>query len=410
MSTVGTRNAPGKTTRPKHKKEPGTIRIQSHRARMRLTEPPRALVSDAHRHHANRKVTRKTPKWARRSTKAWVLEVLTYVLTIALALWVLRAIGIVITGKSWSFPFDADKRCDTAKIGVSCGALSGLVMTVFSLALASAVFLFWRLRHVRGPYVKRAKDKEKSRALVQTAGKILDDVVGRSKLCHVIMDDLRDPDARPHLIVGGVGSGKTAVLLKLTRTLAENRAVPVPIRLRDACNDLNFEALARARFIDETTRLQMSDAEGGKVWRRLIAEKQIVVLADGLEEALIGNPERDSLIRLAIDEAHRDRLPLVIASRPHEAITCLDVATIDLEPLSEEAAIDYICDVSPTSDERRIDWVVETADVTETPLYRCTYRSRASYTSTACLNEPSCVDRRITWIPGASTVRNLGSG
>ena len=39
------------------------------------------------------------------------------------------------------------------------------------------------------------------------------------------------PPDRPHLLVGGVGAGKTAVLVRLTEFLAAG-AVPVPIRLR----------------------------------------------------------------------------------------------------------------------------------------------------------------------------------
>ncbi len=42
---------------------------------------------------------------------------------------------------------------------------------------------------------------------------------------------------------------------------------------------------------------------------------------------------------------------------------------VDLEPLSEEAALEYIRGAGPKDDEQRLDWIVETADVAETPLY-----------------------------------------
>ena len=48
------------------------------------------------------------------------------------------------------------------------------------------------------------------------------------------MADLHDRGVRPHVLVGGVGTGKTAVLVRLTELLAEKRAIPVPVKLRDA--------------------------------------------------------------------------------------------------------------------------------------------------------------------------------
>jgi hypothetical protein len=115
----------------------------------------------------------------------------------------------------------------------------------------------------------------------------------------------------------------------------------------------------------------LSDAEGEKVWRELCKNDQVVVLADGLEEALIeGNVqrERDNLIRLGIRQANEQRLPLIIASRPHDPLRDMEAAIVELEPLSEEAAMEYV-QLETGEDSRRLDWIVETADVAETPLY-----------------------------------------
>ena len=97
-----------------------------------------------------------------------------------------------------------------------------------------------------------------------------------------------------------------------------------------------------------------------------------MVLADGLEEALIDGAvarERDNLIRLAIRQASDSRLPLIIASRPHDPLRDTEATIVELEPLSEEAALQYLQRGNSGEDERRLDWVVETADVAETPLY-----------------------------------------
>ena len=87
-------------------------------------------------------------------------------------------------------------------------------------------------------------------------------------------------------IVGGVGTGKTALLVRLTKLLAECGAVPVPVRLRDARRELDFRELAHERFLADAEDKLLSDAEGEKIWRHLCNNQQIVVLADGLEEAL----------------------------------------------------------------------------------------------------------------------------
>ena len=143
-----------------------------------------------------------------------------------------------------------------------------------------------------------------------TAGAIIDQVVGRDELCKVLMADLHDRRTRPHVLVGGVGTGKTAVLVRLTEFLADQGAVPVPIRLRDAGTELDFENLARDRFLSEANQYVLYSAEGETIWRRLRKDGKIVVLADGLEEALVGTSaeqERDNIIRAAIRKAHQQQ-------------------------------------------------------------------------------------------------------
>lgn len=92
-----------------------------------------------------------------------------------------------------------------------------------------------------------------------------------------------------------------------------------------------------------------------------------------VEEALNGadkDKERDSIIRLAIARARKDRLPLVIASRPHDPLRGADAGIVELEPLSRMAALDYLGHDDPADDRQRLNWIVETADVAEAPLFR----------------------------------------
>jgi hypothetical protein len=293
---------------------------------------------------------------------------LTGVAVVFFVLWLAWTIYVIVRGGPSGFRYDPDRRC--AQLGFSCGALSNFATSVFLIALASS-FVLWRFFRLLRRYRVRARTE--SRELVPTAGSILDEVVGRDELCKVVMADMHERGARPHVLVGGVGTGKTAVLVRLTEFLADQRAVPVPVRLRDATDALDFETMARERFLSEVNqRLLISSSEGETVWRRLRKDGRIVVLADGLEEALVGTPaekERDNIIRAAIRRAHLQHLPLVIASRPHDPLRATDAAILALEPLSYEAALAYIGSVGSTEDERRLAWIVETADVVEAPLY-----------------------------------------
>jgi NACHT domain len=277
------------------------------------------------------------------------------------------ALAVIAAIRHRSFAFD--NRCQQRAL--SCTVLASFLVPLLTIALVSALFLLGRLWYLRRRYLRAARSRPQD--VVPTAGSIIGDVVGRDELCRVMIADMRDAQTRrPHVVVGGIGTGKTALLVRMTKLLAHQRAVPVAIRLRDAQKSLDFRELARAKFITDLQPSILSDAEGEKVWRQLLKESRIVVLADGLEEALI-NPraeaERDNLIRLAIRQANKDGLPLLIASRPHNPLRGTEAALVELEPLSEEAALDYIQRKNPIEDEQRIDWIVETADVTEAPLY-----------------------------------------
>ncbi|MEU8458792.1 NACHT domain-containing protein [Streptomyces griseoaurantiacus] len=253
----------------------------------------------------------------------------------------------------------------------ACGFLQSIVMPFLTLALASVAYLFFRFTHVSRAYLRKAR--ESPRNLVPTAGGIFGRVVGRDQLCAVLMEDLRDSRfRRTHVVVGGIGTGKTALLVLLTQRLARRGAVPVPVRLRGVEGDLDFRRLAFDRFRQEVQGQIRSGDEAEKVWRRLSQQGRIVVLADGLEDALTGpgaTEERDTVVRMAIRRANEERLPLVITSRPHDTLRGLDASLTDLEPLSEEAALAYVVSDTVWEDRHRLDWIVERAGIAEAPTY-----------------------------------------
>ncbi|MGW1377522.1 NACHT domain-containing protein [Streptomyces sp. NPDC002446] len=318
-----------------------------------------------------REVKRRVPlarRWHLRKTPATFLRIFAFVGAAAFLSWLGLAISAIV-GPDPGFVEDICK--DRAR---SCGALISFTTPFLALALSAATFLtlryFKTIRRVRRTAERNPRD------LVPTAGTIIDEVVGREELCSVIAQALRDRRSRrPYVLVGGVGSGKTAVLVQLTQVLAEKGALPVPIHLRRAdldSRELNFSELAKKRFCDLVDPGVISRAQAERVWRQLCMDDKAVILADGLEEAFCDDErqaERDGLIRRAIERAEQQRIPLVIASRPHAALQGTRAAVIDLEPLSDEAALTYLAQQDPDADNRRLDWIVETAAVAESPLY-----------------------------------------
>lgn len=253
---------------------------------------------------------------------------------ILLSLWLLRAAYVALWLRrplDFPFGFNPDRTCP--QVGTSCGILSGFVLTWLTVGAATAIFLLLRLRAVTKPYKARAIRKPSE--LVPTAGSIVGEIVGRDEICEVIIDDLRNSaDRRPHILLGGVGAGKTAVIVQLTRILATRRAVPVPVRLRDADKGvLDFQGLARKQFLSEIEESVLSQGEAERAWRYLRSTTASSVLADGMEEALSdegADDDREAMVRVGIRRARRDKLPLVIASRPHDTLRGSDAAIFSL--------------------------------------------------------------------------------
>ncbi|MGW7052278.1 hypothetical protein [Streptomyces sp. NPDC054887] len=263
----------------------------------------------------------------------------------------------------------ADDHCKKSQL--SCGVLQTVVMPLLTLALATVAYLFFRFTRVRTAYLKKAR--EQPHELVETAGGIFGRVVGRDQLCEVLMEDQRDSRfRRTHVVVGGVGTGKTALIVLLTEQLARRNAVAVPLRLRGVGKELDFRRLAFDRFSREVQGHIRSEAEAEKVWRRLCQQGRIIVLADGLEEALTDpevEEERDTIIRLAIRRANDEGLPLIVTSRHHDSLRGMEASLTDLEPLSEEAALTYISSGDAWEDRQRLDWIIEKAGIAEAPTY-----------------------------------------
>lgn len=313
-----------------------------------------------------RRGTARPKKWRRWVSYTNVTRAIWLVAALALLAWCLEGLYILI----WQTTTDFEQ---WRKGNQGFDTVMRFVGPVLTASIAATLFLFWWYRWTKRRYLAKARGDP--RRLVPTAGRDTAEIVGREEIAQVIAERLRDRDTRrPYLLVGGVGVGKTAVLVRLTELLARQNAVPVAIRLRDATDgtELNFERLARRRFADEAPRGILARGKTERVWQQLIADDKPVVIADGLEEALLDDGHqhsRDNIIRRAIERAHEEKLPLVIASRPHSPLESTSAAIVELEPLSEEEALRFLQAHVPETDERRVDWIVETAEVTESPVY-----------------------------------------
>ncbi|MEU9447927.1 ATP-binding protein [Streptomyces sp. NPDC048277] len=313
-----------------------------------------------------RRGTARPRKWRRWASYANVTRLVWLAAVLTLLAWCVEGLYIVSVSHTTVFEHwrQHNQGFDT---------VFKFVGPILAASIAAALFLFWWYRWTKRRYLAKAL-RDPGR-LVPTAGPDTAEIVGREEVAQVIAERLRERDTRrPYLLVGGVGAGKTAVLVRLTELLARQNAVPVPIRLRDAGDgaDLNFEHLAKRRFTDEAPKGILARSKTDRVWQQLLADDKPVVLADGLEEALLDDghqQNRDNVIRRAIELAREEKLPLVIASRPHSPLETTSAAIVELEPLGEEAALRFVEAGVPDCDERRLEWIVETAEVTESPVY-----------------------------------------
>jgi hypothetical protein len=276
--------------------------------------------------------------------------------------------------------------------GSAIGGINAAVAAVlaFLVGLVSSL----QLAYVRRGYIAAAREDPAS--VVPTAGRWIDDVVGRDDLCAALIDGVRNPGTRrSQVLIGREDAGKTAVLVRLTKLLATGGKVPlrvrvwdalrgrglgdssagmipVPVSLREAQVNLDFSELARARFLASTDAAVLSTADGERIWRQLRQDDKIVVLADGLEEVLLGRDSwnsRDEQIVLALQRANAQRLPLIIASRPHGPLRSIEAVIVELDQLSEEAVLEYVHRADPGEDEYRLEWIVQTASIADNPFY-----------------------------------------
>jgi hypothetical protein len=263
-------------------------------------------------------------------------------------------------------PLRLEKRCEDRPF--SCGVGTGLLVTVLAVGVGVIYWSGWRRDRVLRRYKRLARTEPES--LVPGFGSARNSV-RHDDLFELVTADLRAERRRPQIIVGGIGGGKTTALVGLTQALADDRHnVPVPIDAAGAERELDFLELARIAFLRHVQPWFLREDEGFAVWQRVCHDGRLVVLADGLGNALRDQEHPARTIARAIERSGDENFGLVIAARPEDVPAGLNVARFALEPLDVEKATDFVLEEAGVIEGRELvaEFLRRTC-ATETPFY-----------------------------------------
>jgi hypothetical protein len=231
--------------------------------------------------------------------------------------------------------------------------LSNGVSDLLVGAVLTAGAYWWLRGRKRNRAVERFTEKarEEPHRLLNVGGDRHGDVVGRSELIKLIASELdasSDAEPEPMLISGEVGSGRTALLLRLVSELAQRYWVPVPVAVTgDGPIDLAEEA--RKCFSQEVTSVLASEDEADVVWRALVRSGVLVILADGIDEVALrsmGTLRQEEAILTTLQSASRRGLRVIATLHPASVKASLAASTFELPPVDGDDALAHVASKS----------------------------------------------------------------
>jgi HEAT repeat protein len=184
-----------------------------------------------------------------------------------------------------------------------------------------------------------------------------------------ILDALSQVSSKRVLIVGKAGAGKSTILAKVLLEAAEEALqnpispIPVLIKLKDYQNQSDFLLLIRDAFERSGFLEEMQETEQIIYIKKLIKDKRLVLLADGVNE-LSGDGYR------AFNYFCGDHLAMIATTRDINA-SKLDIQTkLEIQPLSAEKVKDFFSKKLPDyHDNSRVQELCDRVrDFGQTPL------------------------------------------
>jgi hypothetical protein len=269
------------------------------------------------------------------------------------------------------FSAPAEGFCAGHRVG--CGLVTGFISTSLILLAGYIVLFSWTLRRARQSYLDTARRSPERFFVVPP--RLRAKAVGREELTRsVARETAFSRTGVPVVVVGEAGAGKTTFLLELIRLLSQLGSVPVLAPLRGASPPVDLRELAQKEFLRRIDPFVRSRTDAERVWRRLLAEGSVVVLADGLDEVAPSSTrqERDYVIRSALATARNDRLSVVITSRPEAVPAGAAISQFELSDIEEDEALSYLrasVHLRSNDGEERLREIVSVGRVTRIPFY-----------------------------------------
>ena len=161
-----------------------------------------------------------------------------------------------------------------------------------------------------------------------------------------ILDALREVSSKRVLIVGKAGAGKSTILAKVLLEAAEEALqnsispVPVLIKLKDYQNQSDFLLLIRDAFERFGFLEEMQESEQKIYIKKLIKDKRLVLLADGVNELSSDGYK-------AFKYFCGDYLPMIATTRDINVGNLGIQTNLEIQPLSAEKVKGFFSEKLP---------------------------------------------------------------
>jgi hypothetical protein len=249
-------------------------------------------------------------------------------------------VPIGIAGVTWvavTFLHPASTTCSRA-----CSLGINLASSAVVAALGLLAFALRTRAYVLRRYLQTARTAPEQLVWPLGRGPGLHEIARRRDLCRDLVHELRIDGRNVPAVTGDAGSGKTTLMASLAAELAGRGAVPVYVPLRNQRYPFELRKLARDCFLRQVEGRLTSEAAGDRLWRYIWRWRLVVILADGLDEA-VGNTDVLDATELAagvIDAEGRRPGRVVVSSRP--GAIGLGYTVFALEPLDQEESVKLI--------------------------------------------------------------------